>query len=201
MKIWEFVVTGGPCAGKTTALSILKEDLISKGFNVIMVAETATELISSGICPWNVGKENFQALLIERSINKELTTRKAAEYLNSDTVIIYDRGLLDGKAYVTQEFFLKELQKYNLNEEIIREQYDGIFHLVTAADGAEEFYTLSNNEARTETIEEARELDRNTRNAWIEHQNLKIIDNSTDFQNKINRLLQEVYLIMGLPNQ
>ena len=79
MRIWEFVVTGGPCAGKTTALSILEQVLTKKGFKVIVVAETATELINSGICPWELGKEEFQSLLIERTINKEQTTRRAAE--------------------------------------------------------------------------------------------------------------------------
>ena len=53
MKIWEFVITGGPCVGKTTAIKIIEENLINKGFKVIVVAETATELISSGICPWD----------------------------------------------------------------------------------------------------------------------------------------------------
>lgn len=199
MRIWEFVVTGGPCAGKTTALSILEQVLTKKGFKVIVVAETATELINSGICPWELGKEEFQSLLIERTINKEQTTRRAAEYLNRNTVIIYDRGLLDNKAYMPYEMFSKILKENNLSETTARDQYDAVFHLVTAADGAEESYTLSNNTARTETPEQARELDRKTRNSWIGHQHLRIIDNSTDFKKKIDRLLQEVYLTMGLP--
>lgn len=38
-------------------------------------------------------------------------------------------------------------------------RYDAIFHLVTAAFGAEEFYTLANNpDSRTETVEQAREV-------------------------------------------
>ena len=105
MRIWEFVITGGPCAGKTTGLSILEQALTQKGFKVIVVAETATELISSGICPWELTQDQFQSLLIERSINKEKTTRKAAEYLNRDTVIFYDRGLLDNKAYMPYKMF------------------------------------------------------------------------------------------------
>jgi len=199
MRTWEFVITGGPCAGKTTGLAVLEQALTNKGFKVIVVAETATELISSGICPWELGQEEFQSLLLERSINKEETTRKAANYLKRDTVILYDRGLIDSKAYMPREFFNKILAKYNLTETIIRDQYDGVFHLVTAADGAEEYYTLANNEARTETPEEARILDRKTRNAWVGHSHLRIIDNSTEFKSKIDKLIKEVYLAMGLP--
>lgn len=199
MRIWEFVVTGGPCAGKTTGLSILEQTLTKKGFKVIVVAETATELISSGICPWELENEKFQSLLISRALNKEETTRQAAEWLGRDTVIIYDRGLLDNKAYMPQEMFERILAKHGLNEVEAREKYDGVFHLVTAADGAEEFYTLANNEARTETVEEARALDLKTRNSWVGHPHLRIIDNSTAFTEKIDRLLEEVYSTMGLP--
>lgn len=38
------------------------------------------------------------------------------------------------------------------------ERYDGILHLVTAACGAEEHYSLENNEARSESVEMARDV-------------------------------------------
>ena len=50
-------------------------------------------------------------------------------------------------------------QIVNKNEKDLRDNYDAVFHLVTAAKGAEEFYTLSNNTARTETVEEAMNLE------------------------------------------
>ena len=39
------VLTGGPCAGKTSALTKIEEELIEKGYKVFIVSETATELI------------------------------------------------------------------------------------------------------------------------------------------------------------
>ncbi len=39
--------------------------------------------------------------------------------------------------------------------------------MITAANGAEQFYSLSNNVTRTETIEVARELDERCSKAWI----------------------------------
>lgn len=192
MKIWKFVITGGPCAGKTEAVKIIKQDLISKGLKVIAVPETATELISSEITPWELGRDKFQFLLLERSFNKEITAEKAAKCFNQDVVIIYDRGLLDGKAYMESEPFMDELKKYNEDEKTVLDRYNAVFHLVTTANGAEKFYTLANNEARTESMEEAINLDDRLIRTWSNHKNFKIIDNSTDFEQKIKRLINEI---------
>lgn len=197
MKIWKFVITGGPCAGKTTALNIMKEELSKRGFNVIIVGETATELISSGINPNELGDKIFHSLLVETSINKDVISDKAANCYKGNTVIIYDRGLLDFRAYVSDEIFFEILSEYNLCEEDIIKKYNAVFHLVTAADGAEDFYTLTNNNARTEEPEKARELDKKTKKVWEKHPNLKIIDNSTNFNGKIERLFQELDLILN----
>lgn len=42
------------------------------------------------------------------------------------------------------------------------QRYDAIVHLVTAADGADRFYTLANNSTRTESAEQAIAMDRRT---------------------------------------
>ena len=55
MQIQKIVITGGPCAGKTTALSWIANDLPQKGYRVVFVPETATELIGGGITPWGCG--------------------------------------------------------------------------------------------------------------------------------------------------
>ncbi len=49
-----------------------------------------------------------------------------------------------------------------------KHRYDAIIHMVTAADGAEHHYNLSSNEegVRTETPEQAKELDKKTSGAW-----------------------------------
>jgi len=48
-------------------------------------------------------------------------------------------------------------------------RYEAVIHMVTAADGAERFYTGENNEARYETVDEARKLDKKLKNAWTGH--------------------------------
>ena len=102
-------------------------------------------------------------------------------------LIVCDRGMLDNKAYMSQSAFSQTLSELNLNEVEIRDNYDAVFHLVTAADGAEEFYTTANNTARTETPEQAIMLDRKLISAWTGHPHLRVIDNSTTFANPTHK--------------
>lgn len=75
---------------------------------------------------------------------------------NQPVVILIDRGLLDGSAYVDEEDWQALLDDLGTNVVQLRDtRYDAVLHLVTAARGAEEFYTGVNNEARYESIEEA----------------------------------------------
>ena len=55
-------------------------------------------------------------------------------------------------------------------------RYDGVLHMVTAADGAQEFYGLSN-EARYEDASEATQKDKRIREAYMGHKNWHMIDN------------------------
>jgi CYTH domain-containing protein len=91
------------------------------------------------------------------------------------------------------------LKRKDLKEVKLRDRYLGIIHLVTAADGAEEFYTGENNTARIETPEEAIHLDRRTRESWLGHPHLKIIDNRTDFEGKIRRAFTAIAQLLGIP--
>ena len=72
-----------------------------------------------------------------------------------------------------------------LEERGLLARYDLVLHLVTAADGAEEFYTTANNAARTETAAEARALDRRVAGCWKDHPNLRRVPNDGDFGHKL----------------
>ena len=45
MKTTKIVITGGPCAGKTTGLSYLEQQLSKMGYKVVFLNETPTELM------------------------------------------------------------------------------------------------------------------------------------------------------------
>ena len=74
-----------------------------------------------------------------------------------------------------------------------------LFHLTTAAKGASEFYTLENNASRTETKEQAIELDDKLISAWTGHPHFRVIDNSTSFEDKMKRLICEISSFLGVP--
>ena len=78
-----------------------------------------------------------------------------------------------------------------------RDSYDAVFHLVTAANGAEAFYNTANNAARYESVTEAVELDERLISGWTGHRYLRIIDNSTDFEEKMKRLEAEIATFLG----
>lgn len=202
--IGKIVLTGGPCAGKTTALARIEEELTEKGYRVFIVSESATELIKGGIKPFGISSFDllkFQELIFQYQLSKERIYDEAVMSLpsNEKCVIIYDRGIMDNKAYISDEQFHTILNKFNFKESTLLENYDMIIHLVTAADGKEEYYTLSNNTARSETVDEAIFLDRKTANAWIGHNNLKIIDNRTEFDEKLNRVMDCIHNLLGNP--
>lgn len=199
--IEKIVITGGPCAGKSTAMSWIQNAFTQKGYKVVFIQETATELITSGIAPWTCNTNaDYQTYQLKLQIEKEKIYEEASKKLNSKKVLIVcDRGALDNKAYMTELDFSIALSTINKNEIELRDNYGAIFHLVTAAKGAEEFYTLENNKARTETLDQARELDDKIISAWTGHPHLRVIDNESNFEGKMKKLITEISNYLGEP--
>ena len=200
-SITRIVLTGGPAAGKTTLISrILKEFRQEDGWKVITIPETATELISGfGIRPFGncVSMEDFQYFVIEDQLHKERLALKGAEMVPEDKVlIIYDRAVLDDKAYISDAQFAKTLAHFGKTEQEVLSGYDAVLHLVTCAKGAEFAYNYGN-AARYETVEVAREKDDLTLRAWSTHPAVYVIDNSVNFEDKIDRAIAQIYRIIG----
>ena len=191
MIVQKIVITGGPCAGKTTAMSWIANNLPQKGYRVLFVPETATELIGGGLTPWGCGTNlDYQRCQMELQLTKERLFERGARTMPADKVLIVcDRGAMDNKAYMTEAEFSRLCAELHTSEAALRDRYDAVFHLVTAAKGAEEAYTFANNAARYETVEQAVALDARIAAAWSGHAHLRIIDNSTAFEEKLERLL------------
>lgn len=201
MEITKIVITGGPCAGKSTAMSRIQTAFTQLGYTVLFVSETATELINGGVAPWTCGTNaEYQECQLILQIAKEKTFERAAKTMPSDKILIVcDRGTLDNKAYMTDEEFGNAISEVGLSEVEARDSYDAVFHLVTAAKGAAEFYTTENNAARTETPEQAAILDDKLISAWTGHPHFRVIDNSSDFNDKMRRLIAEISTFLGEP--
>ena len=200
-EVTKIVVTGGPCAGKSTAMSWIQNAFTQMGYTVLFIPETATELITGGVAPWTCATNGeFQKCLLRLQLEKERVFELGAKTMDTPKVLIVcDRGALDNKAYMDGLEFANVLEYLDTNEIELRDTYDAVFHLVTAAKGAEEFYTTANNSARTETTEEAAEIDDKLISAWTGHPHLRVIDNSTGFEDKMRRLIAEISSFLGEP--
>ena len=102
----------------------------------------------------------FQETLLKLQVSLEDTFMAIGDMLahKFDVVILCDRGLMDGSAYVDANQWQAIRDDLGINNQMMRDnRYDGILHLVTAADGAEDFYENQTNEARYENIEQAKQ--------------------------------------------
>lgn len=118
---------------------------------------------------------------------------------DKEVVVLIDRGLLDGSAYVSQENWQALLDDMSCNVPMLRDnRYDAIIHMVTAADGAEKFYASLSNEARYESVDEAIDKDKKLREAYMGHQRWVMIDNKySDFNSKIKSAQENIHYILG----
>ena len=133
-------------------------------------------------------------------MEKERIFEQAARTMREEKILIVcDRGAMDNKAYMDELEFSRILSEFGTTEVQLRDSYDAVFHLVTAAKGAEKFYTTENNKARTETVEQAAALDDKLIAAWTGHPHLRVIDNSTNFEDKLKRLVAEIRSFLGEP--
>ncbi len=200
------VITGGPGGGKTSVKVFLQMELPKRNWTPIFVPEAATLIIGGGLRPAELNSEQyleFQDLIFKTQLKFEDDTfRRAAEIkMAGKTVMICDRGLMDNKAYMPPEAFADLLAKNRMTEVDARDRrYDGVLHLVTAADGQPEFYTTKNNPTRTEDVEQAIAVDHRTREAWVGHPHLRVIQSAASFEQKKERLLAQVLRCLGEPS-
>lgn len=200
-EITKIVITGGPCAGKSTAMSRIQTAFSELGYTVLFVPETASEFITGGVAPWTCGtNRDYQICQMTLQMEKERLWVQAAKTMpNEKILIVCDRGIMDNRAYMDDDEYAYVLDYFGTGEVELRDSYDAVFHLVSAAKGAEEFYTTANNSARTETPEEAARLDDRIISAWCGHPHLRVIDNATFFDDKMNRLIAEISSFLGEP--
>ncbi|MFT6987982.1 MAG: putative ATPase [Psychromonas sp.] len=171
------VVTGGPGGGKTTALDLFRRELKDK---ISSVPEAATMIFSSGIersldnkviCAQQIAIFNLQR-------NLEDVQRK----MHPDSLIICDRGCLDGLAYwpgSEEEFF--KIMNSSLSEEL--ERYDAVIFFETAAKSGQEI--KSNNPIRNESEQTAIILDQRLQKIWSQHPNFNLVASSESFIKKV----------------
>ena len=222
-KVICIAVTGGPCGGKTSALNQLADILPTLGVRVLTCPEFSTLFFAGGAAfPAADGSRaqqlewDFQKLKAQLAF--EDAFRAIAESSGQPTVLLCDRGALDTKVFVDGPGEWEALLKKGAAEEsagaagdtgdaarwdelAFLRRYDAVLHLVTTAIGAEAQYNLDN-EARRESLAEARAQDLLVRDAWLAHPNFVLISNKNledNFDGKIRQVTSAVCGIAGIP--
>lgn len=193
------VLTGGPGSGKTSVLEKIYQVYSSEGYKVIIVPETATELMNNGITfkDGSISLVDFQEIVMRLQLAKEEVVDRTIELMgDSKVIVIYDRGTIDNTAYINKEEFEEILARLNNVKSFadLMNKYDLVINLV----GREDFYTTDNNKARSESASEALKLGDATLKCWLGHKKVKIVlpkdtieEKTSEVLNTINELLQE----------
>ncbi|XP_066144982.1 TRPL translocation defect protein 14 isoform X2 [Euwallacea fornicatus] len=118
---------------------------------------------------------------------------------NRNCLIICDRGAMDASAFISKEMWENIMASNSWNNIELRDnRYNQIIHMVSAAKGAEDYYSIEDHSCRSEGVELARELDTKAAAAWVGHPYFDVIDNSSDFEGKIRRMIGSVCHKIGL---
>jgi hypothetical protein len=201
-KVWKLVLTGGPCGGKTTGQTRLATFFENLGWKVYRVPETANILLSGGVNFAELSDEaaeRFQENLLKTMIQIENSFFDLANSTERNCLVICDRGAMDASAFISRDQWENILARNGLDEVEVRDnRYSQVIHMVSAAKGAEQFYTIEHHASRSEGLEQARDRDTAAASAWVGHPYVDIVDNLSDFESKIRSLISKVAWSIGI---
>lgn len=200
-NIFRIALTGGPCAGKTTALTQIITRFTDLGYLVYALPEVPTIFSNVSINFLTQDKQyfyNIEKAVLKYQIMMEDTFLELARSAPQPVIIIADRGTMDISAYMEPTVWQALLDELGLSDIKLRDaRYDAVIHMVSAAIGAEQFYTTANNSARKEDIGLAQEIDRKILKAWTGHPQLYIVENNMDFGVKTRSVVSLIQRVIG----
>jgi hypothetical protein len=196
--IKNIIITGGPCAGKTTVVSHLERIF---GGDMIAVPDVAQHV--QQVFPRPEMQADIGAKL---AVMRHLRTAVARIQEELETAyvtvgrklgvkaIVYDGGILDGAAYWPEGLgnFLSEMQ---LRKDEICAGYRAIIHLQTLAVSQPELYRQLRREQRHAPTSEAQLADQIIRQAWSSHNNYHLVTTESpelEVQKKVVRLIHSL---------
>jgi predicted ATPase len=167
------VITGGPGAGKTAVLEMLRRYVCVH----TRVLPEAAGIVFGGGFPR--GQTPTLRRAAQRAIFHVQRELEAAALDENPAIVLCDRGTLDGLAYWIGDDDLLAQVGTTLNTELAR--YDAVIHLRTPA--AENGYNHQN-PLRIESALEASAIDERIFRAWQAHPRRFVVEASTDFLSK-----------------
>jgi predicted ATPase len=174
------VVTGGPGAGKTAILEMAKKVLCE---HIAILPEAASVVFGGGFwrLPSTSAKKASQRAIYHVQKELEFLTLNEKKW----AVGLCDRGTLDGFAYwpdSASEFW----QEMQTTEEKELRRYSAVVHLRTPS---EKLGYNHQNPLRTESAQQALEIDKKITNAWSKHPHYHVIESSDNFLAKAQQAM------------
>lgn len=184
------LITGGACAGKTEIMQTIRNEYQNRGYNVFILNEIPTQLITNGITSQKIGKMEFIELVIKMYLDIEANYNRFL--INNDkSIILYDGSPLDVLKFISKDEFNEIAKKYNTSFNKIINYYDKIIFLETIAKKYPQFYTVENNSARINDIKAA--IERNDILAnYYKNTNYTYIEGCSDFREKRNNVIKAI---------
>ena len=171
------VLTGGPGAGKTAVLEVIRRAMCH---HVHVLPESAGILFGGGF-PRGTTPESRRAA--QRAIFHVQHELEATAVGGDHALVICDRGTIDGLAYWPGPDDMLASLATSLKDELTR--YDAVIHLRTPPAWG---YNHAN-PLRRETAAEAAEIDAKLALAWAHHPQRFYVDATMDFLSKAVRAL------------
>lgn len=181
-------ITGGPSGGKTTLIEALKKEL---GQRCAVVPEAASILYRGGFPRY---KDPQTVVHAQRAIYATQYELEAMiSYVSQKNLIVCDRGSLDSAAYWPGSAPVDFFTALHTTKEKELARYDWVIHLDTAS---ADYYDASN-PIRTETFQEAWDLNSRIKDAWNGHPRRVVITHNEDFLSKMTTSLAVIRAIMA----
>ena len=174
------VLTGGPGAGKTAVLELIRQSFCK---HVTVLPESAGIIFGGGFPRRNGINLRMAAQRAIFYVQRELETAADAE---NPAIVLCDRGTVDGAAYWPgePEGFFSSIST-SVDEQL--QHYHAVIHLRTPSPSAG--YNRSN-PLRVETAEEAAAIDARIALIWGPHPRRFVVEASADFLTKATRALE-----------
>lgn len=173
------VLTGGPGAGKTAVLELIRQYFCA---HVKVLPESAGIVFGGGFPRGQTGEIRRAAQRAIFYVQRELEMGTDAD---DPAIVLCDRGTLDGVAYWPNGGDLLSAVGTTLDEQLRR--YDAVIHLRTPSLG--EGYNKQN-PLRVESAAEASVVDERIAAAWARHPRRFVVAASPDFLTKAAQAIE-----------
>lgn len=164
------VLTGGPCAGKTSVMALLKQRLADRA---VFVEEAATQLFAAGRPLPSPDWTDTDWLELQRAVTaQQLALEMLAEnqaLAGGRWLSISDRAPYDNTGYPMGDVAVTE--QIARDPEFGHHRYHAVIHLESLATAQPERYGCMGNATRYESLAEAQALEMRAREAWAGHPN------------------------------